>query len=503
MKSIKFKCTLLSDVIINQKAATQGSLDCLDFIPGSNFLGIAASKLYYREDEPSDRNRLSLEQSLEVFHSGKVRFGDAHPIIAKMRTLRIPASMHYPKSKKISEECYIFHCTDHSIDDILGKQLKQARKGFYSFANNEIRAANISHSYVLKSAYDRVNRRSKDESIFGYKSIDKGKEFCFEIELDDEAYIYREQIIASLKGIKHLGRSKSAQYGLVKIEVFSYNEAACSCYEKEVAVYADARLIFLDENGQPTFQPTPKQLGLEDGVVKWEYSQIRTFQYAPWNSKRQARDADRCGIEKGSVFIVDVSNCKQSLNLDSRYIGSFNNEGFGKVIYNPAFLQSKPNENGLALYRFTEDSVSNSAESMPDINVEINNLLSYNDDDLLAYLAKKKEEEMIQTQIYEQVNMFVEDKWRGKLFIDKESFASQWGVIRNIALSNKDNDSILEEIKNYISNGVKSKDWGERNRKDILIAFMDNENNKHILRLLIINLASAMAKECSKSKIIK
>lgn len=46
MTTLQFKCTLLSDVILNQKAATEGPNQTLDFIPGSNFLGIVASKLY-------------------------------------------------------------------------------------------------------------------------------------------------------------------------------------------------------------------------------------------------------------------------------------------------------------------------------------------------------------------------------------------------------------------------------------------------------------------------
>ena len=44
MSILKFKCTLLSDVILNQKAATEGPNQTLDFIPGSCFLGIVASQ---------------------------------------------------------------------------------------------------------------------------------------------------------------------------------------------------------------------------------------------------------------------------------------------------------------------------------------------------------------------------------------------------------------------------------------------------------------------------
>lgn len=101
MKTLKFKCKLLSDVILNQKAASEGANNTLDFIPGSNFLGIVAAKYADFGDA-----------AMEVFHSGKVRFGDAHPVCKGhdvMRTLRVPASMYYPKPEKASEVCYIHH----------------------------------------------------------------------------------------------------------------------------------------------------------------------------------------------------------------------------------------------------------------------------------------------------------------------------------------------------------------------------------------------------------
>jgi hypothetical protein len=93
MKTLKFKCTLLSDIILNQKAATEGPNATLDFIPGSNFLGIVASEIYKENSA----------ESLVIFHSGKVRFGDAHPSKSEMRSLKVPACMYYPKLKSAEE----------------------------------------------------------------------------------------------------------------------------------------------------------------------------------------------------------------------------------------------------------------------------------------------------------------------------------------------------------------------------------------------------------------
>ena len=53
MEVLKFKCELLSDIVLNDTPATEGKAQTIPFIPGSNFLGVVASKLYDREDERS------------------------------------------------------------------------------------------------------------------------------------------------------------------------------------------------------------------------------------------------------------------------------------------------------------------------------------------------------------------------------------------------------------------------------------------------------------------
>ena len=104
MTTLKFRCTLLSDVILNQKAASEGQNRTLDFIPGSCFLGIVADKIY------SDKSGI---EALNLFHNGTVIFGDAHPVceyyveddyenpkISNCRSLKIPAAVHKPKTDK-------------------------------------------------------------------------------------------------------------------------------------------------------------------------------------------------------------------------------------------------------------------------------------------------------------------------------------------------------------------------------------------------------------------
>lgn len=506
MKTLQFKCTLLSDVILNQKAATEGNQDTLSFIPGNNFLGIVAKNYAL----------FSPEEQTEIFHSGKVRFGDAHPATkdAQTRSLHIPASLFYPKLKSLGEESYLYHfyhrSDDHKGKDGLPQQLKQSREGFYEFntIDNEAIVVDITKSFALKSSYDRNLRRSKDSQMFGYEGLEKGSEYLFSVEIENENLA--QTIEEGLVGIKHIGRSRTAQYGLVEISKTTFHEQTSLPAtfpidnDTYITVYADGRLIFLDETGTPTFRPTAAMLGL-DGEIAWEKSQVRTFQYAPWNGKRQTRDTDRIGFEKGSVFVVKLSQEPLSSSLPS-HIGCYQNEGFGKVIYGWDLLQ-KTGENGLTGLKIIKKEKTIALQNVP-----------LSGTPLLTFLGKKQKQADANAFIYKKVNEFVTQYKR--LFTSK-SFASQWGAIRTIAMQQNTVDSLLYELydkkitkqrfstptdnrtkredsKGYITHGIKSEDWGIKHRGDKLREFivaMGDTQYGDLSQRALVNLASEMAKQ--------
>lgn len=477
MSTMKFKCTLLTDVILNQKSATEGNRQTLDFIPGNNFLGIAASTLYNEE--------IDGEKALILFHTGDVKYGDAHPSKGGVRGLKIPAMMFYPKLKQMTEECYVHHLVpDLSCKAMKNKQLKQCRSGFYCFLESEEKAEKVAleRNFAIKSAYDKQNRRSKDKMMYGYESLEKDSEFYFDVCLNDKSEEYKEEIKNSLIGERRIGRSRTAQYGLVKIEEFEYEQAS-SDFQKRgnmVTVYADGRLIFLDEFGIPTFRPTEEDLGLPGGKICWEKSQIRTFQYAPWNSTRHAYDADRCGIEKGSVFVVELPENYSMSPIE--YIGFYQNEGFGKVIYNPVFLSAE--KDGRAKYQFTGSMLDNGpVESVDSFEV---------DSPLLKYLRKRKEIETLQSDIYQVVNEFVDV--HSSLYKGEDKFAAQWGSIRKIAMEHS-GEELKQEITSYLEHGVASDKWNRKMRKEKFIHFI-NDCSIEKLQETVVNLAAEMAKVC-------
>ena len=505
MKTLQFKCKLLSDVILSQKAATEGNQNTLSFIPGNNFLGIAAKNY----------DKFSPKEQMEIFHSGNVRFGDAHPSSqeAKTRSLHIPASLFYPKLKSLGEESYIHHfyhrTDDHRGKDGLPQQLKQCREGFYDFntERNEAIAIDIIKSFALKSSYDRNLRRSKDSQMFGYEGLEKGSEYLFSVEVENESLA--DQIEEALIGTKHIGRSRTAQYGLVEISKTSFGEITsqpatfCMDGNTYMTVYADGRLIFLDATGTPTFRPTAAMLGL-DGEIIWAKSQVRTFQYAPWNGKRQTRDTDHVGFEKGSVFVVKLNQEHLPHSLPS-YIGNYQNEGFGKVIYGWDFLQ-KAGENGLTSLKVIKSGKEKVLEKTPLTGTS-----------LLAFLGQKQKQAQANAFIYKKVNEFVHNYKH--LFTNK--FASQWGAIRTIAIQQTSAKGLLfelydkQELKQreptptdsrteclentgYITHGIKAKDWKNQHRDGKLRAFIQDMGHTpygDLSQRALVNLASEMAKQ--------
>ena len=481
MKKMKFECTLLSDIVLGQSSRSMGNQKSLDFIPGNNFLGIAASSLYKKESD----------ESLLIFHSGKVRFGDAHPAKKGIRGLKVPAAMYYPKLKKPSEELYIHHGITNQ-EALKDDQLKQCREGFYVFADNKGKPIDTLKGFTIKSAYDSENRRSEDGLMFGYEYLSKGLILYFEIESDIDDDSINKKISDALIGEKHIGHSRTAQFGLVKIEaVDTYQEPVSSAQpvivngDKYVAIYADARLIFINENGEPTYQPKPSDLGI-DGTIVWEKSQIRTFQYAPWNGKRHSYDTDRCGIEKGSVFVVRLKDGK-ACPSESQYVGCYKNEGFGKVIYNPEFLACKTGKNGEAEYRL---------EELPKPEKPTREEITH-DTDLLKYL--KAQQKTYSTR--KDANQIVEDeiKTLAPLF-SKGQFASQWGSIRSLAMITPNGSLLKEAIDAFLSHGVAEAKWSDMNRKKKLDDFMDElmKNYQDNMQDIMINLASEMAKKCTE-----
>jgi hypothetical protein len=196
------------------------------------------------------------------------------------------------------------------------------------------------------------------------------------------------------------------------------------------------------------------------------------------------------------VLYVKSSSCPES----SKYIGSYNNEGFGKVIYNPEFL--KTTNDNKAFFKLTK------ADDDTVVAKEIQTI----ETPLIQFLKYQQEKEQLELQTIELVNKYVDENKRD--YSGKVSFASQWGNIRKIAMQCKTKAEIERELftklKNrngtdipdaYLTHGVAKDKWDERNRRNKLKEFFDKkEMTDENIVFVMINLASEMAKICRRTK---
>ena len=464
MKRYQYTCTLLTDAVITSMAATEGYKESLDYIPGSKFLGIVAGRLY---------DEAHAEKTLDLFHNGNVKFGDARPFNEDEEYLKVPLSWYYEKGKSLFDEIYLHHDLPKDLP-----QLKQFRSGYFSPKSKKY--ISIPQSFSLKSAQDRKNRKSEDGKMFGYFSLKSGSKWTFTI--DDITSKYADEIKHILEGRHRIGRSRSAEYGLVEIKFEKEIQPVSSKnLDGELIIYAKSNLAFInEETGNYTSQPTAKQLtGIDAAEVLWDKSQVRTRNYKTWNRKRFNKDSDRIIIEAGSVFVVRLNETISSDFFDNG-IGSHKNEGFGEVLTNPDFLNFK---NEFKLNKFEIQYQDFFAVNKGD-----------NDDVLLQSLLKIKNQNDIEFQIDQKVNAFVANHKGDFSGISK----SQWGTLRNYGKNIQDYDYfktlIFDKESGFLYKGQSENDWRQNNRRGILEKELEALSQG--MRLpFVVKLSNQMAKQ--------
>jgi CRISPR/Cas system CSM-associated protein Csm3 (group 7 of RAMP superfamily) len=342
---------LKSDVIVSATAATIGGHESLDYLPGSVLLGAAAGAW---------RNRKGSFDP-EAFLSGKIRFGDGLPIgpDAEMGW-PMPQSYHQLKQTAQGESEKI------ELINALTLETKEARS--YSESGNQLQAfrkgrvTSAGHLFDLPSAYQMKTAVSREDlgsaaegQLFGYDALCAGSRFRARLSWDEDQEDAAGEILALLLSDEvRLGRSRSAQYGEVRIskatapaglktlDAFSVPDDPSKA--KLISIYALSDLALFSE-GTPTFHPLPKDFGLTGCEFVPERSFVRVRRYSPWNAYRNSRDTERQVIRRGSVLTFRMppgSDAAALINSATKAtqsgVGGWRAEGLGQVAVNPDLI---------------------------------------------------------------------------------------------------------------------------------------------------------------------
>jgi hypothetical protein len=514
---LTFNCTLLTDLVLSSSPASEGFHHSLDYLPGAKFLGIVASHLYDIQAPAA---------TLARFHSGAVRFGDAHPITEDGRlSYRIPAAYQYIKNQGLRPPIYLAHRLNQLgegnrklrrllISD--GVQLKQARHRYLvpGPSLSEVGLLTVDQSFTIKSGYDRKKLRSKDQQMYGYFALKAGTVWRFSVEIDDEEHV--SPVEQALLKAKRMGRSSSSQYGRIRIErCDSYPlDQAPEAAKGEAYLYALSNLCFYDAWGHATLQPEASDLGMPEGSsIDWNRSQVRSRIYRTWNRKRNGPNADRLIIEKGSVFVVNLAEAMSAHSL-ANGVGAHRSEGLGQLLLNPGFL---PPDNVYWPADAHEISAPTAAlpilqaEELTQRQVDLSPVgpprsNPTHAEEVMDFLRKKHRRGLERESLDQTVNQFIKD--HGGKFTHITS--SQWGQLRTLA-KNLGEDTFLltdwlfgkheaedKSLKphGFLITGQAKRLWGggpsspAKILEDAILAYQDPAQQKAFL----LKLATQMAK---------
>lgn len=450
MRELRFEITFKSPVILQASSNTQGKMSSLDFIPGSAFLGMVASR-YSDFGDP-----------FKIFHSGAVKFCDAAPIKDGKEFFKIPLS--YFHEKLDDSKIYNHHLLCKYKDEERNKfndftQLKQMRSGYINDEKNQL---SMDRDFSQKSAYDKEKRRSMDSQMYGYEAFRAGMKWRFSVKFD--ANVSEDDISRAKETLERstrLGKSKSAEYGAVEIKFIGENADKIQSFtppEGYTFIYAKSRLALIDENGNPSYDVKYILPNLNENNVDYAKTQIRISNFTPYNGARATKDYERVCINKGSVIALKELTGEQVAELKNG-VGAYLSEGFGEVLINPWFLnggdvQERP-------IKFQEKEEEKQAHTSLPIQ-----------SDLAKFLKQKQTTKDQALEIAEGVADFIESH--------KDKFSkiskSQWGAIRSICkevavsdkvLNDKDdeienqttaekNKNIAGQISKFMRNGVRS-----------------------------------------------
>lgn len=442
------RLTLLDDCVFSERNATEGGHRGLSRIPGQTLLGAAAAKLYGTLAARGDAAYIA-------FHSGRVRFLDGLPSDGKAIAYPVPFALHRPKSGGNQALAHNFSRSKGELPD--GAQPKQMRDG-YVFADG--RHLEPGRGLRMKTAIDPKTGHAAEGQLFGYESLSRGQTFIAWVEADPPAKGLMDEIVAALQGEALLGRSRSAEYGRVRIEtltgVAEPDHGAVTGNTLTLWLLSDLALAGPD--GRPTLEPSAAALGLREGRILWDKTFLRSRRYSPWNAHRHGYDRERLLLTAGGVITLELPRAPtpEELNQLKAGVGLYREAGLGRLWVEPPLLAKET----VTLTKFK-------ADALPPAEVT--------DDPLLGWLGEQATDwrtplDVRAKELAEKVEQVLEAARRRHGIRRGEDFGpsrSQWGRVLEAGRT-KSGMPLFEEL--FLRDSAVIKDdgdgWGEIVRYD-------------------------------------
>ncbi|MBM4321327.1 MAG: hypothetical protein FJ125_15620 [Deltaproteobacteria bacterium] len=407
MMRIDLRVELLTDVSVSASNRSLGDAGALDYLPGRLFWGAAAAAAYPEKGSPCPDPELDA-----IFLGGSVRFLDAVFELDGQRAYPTPRSWHAGKyEEKPSRALNLAH------DETRRAQQGQLEPLGGGWRLPDGRTISAAMRYGLRTAMT-ASGKPEQGMLFGMESLPAGTLLHGAIEAGDPKVL--GQVKGWLLGDKRLGRSRGAEYGLVRITEAAHPAQPLDSAQGRVcriSILVCSRLgLRAESTGQPRLVPLAKDFELPDD---WSFVQaasfVRTSRYAPFSGVRRRPETERQVIDPGCVLTFAGSTAVELTTQRSKLrggVGLWRAEGHGEVVLAPTWL--------------TEGIISLPAaepprQKAPSVKLERPG------DELFAWATARDEQRRAHWQSAASVT---ED------FLQLEDFrlpASQWGVLHRLA----------------------------------------------------------------------
>jgi len=299
MKEIFFKAELLDEIVLSQRTATAGDHKSLDYIPGTTILGAMAEKFY--TDFGNDKSWI-------FFNSSKVCFCNAYPLINNTRSVPMPLSFHSEKVPVAEKENEVLNYVLTKHEETV--QPKQVRSGYVRISDeSRLDVYSVNKTSRRRTTVDEKTGSAAKSQLYGYESIDAGQIFVGKILWDNtvEGSDELKQILDIFeKGeVLHIGRSKTASYGRVKVSIINVDTGEQKKPTgKNFSILAVSDLCLRNpKTGRAELQLLPELIGLSNNwKIDSEHTFTRSNTIYQYNGFRRELEIQKTLISKGSVF---------------------------------------------------------------------------------------------------------------------------------------------------------------------------------------------------------
>jgi CRISPR-associated protein Csx10 len=336
------KITTLSPVLLSERAGDLNTTDTRLYIPGTTIRGLLANRLI-KKLALSESNAHLNPLFKTCFIDDKLSISFAYPFKKDKIFTPFPQNLQSEKGKKYEA---------HDIF-VQNQENTKANSGFVSIIDDEaqikILRTKISTRAYFHGTRDDRKGKNTDGAIFYYDSIEPNEQFLATITAPEEILNDLQKITESAFDGR-IGRSKTSQYGKVKIDWIDNlaQKPNDLTGEDEITLVVISPLILLNQYGTSESSTEILKEYLKNTInadfeIHNQVCRITKVDYfnRQWGCKSQTYRA----LNEGSTFHLKFSNpidenLQQVLiDLEKNGIGELTPMGYGRVKFIKIFYE--------------------------------------------------------------------------------------------------------------------------------------------------------------------